>query len=259
MHDTTNNILKTLIVEDHPDSLNQLKSLLGQFREIHIIGEARDGKSAIELIRRCNPHLVLLDIQLPDMDGFDVLKSIRHEQEPAVIFITAYDKYAVQAFEFNGVDYLLKPVEKERLKKAIARIPNLKDISYARVMEAVKYLMEHKPKKIRFTIRKGDRLLVFPQEEVFYFKVEDRYLYLGTYENTFFYNSTLKQLEESLEPDLFLRVNKSSIISLDKIRCLKRDYLNRYRVILTDRNNTAIKVSRNCLSKLKEKLNNLLL
>jgi len=255
MNDLLETKLDTVIVEDHPDCLIQLKALLPGFPGICLIGEAGDGKSAIELIQRSKPHLVFLDIHLPDMDGFQVLKHISHE--PAVIFITAYHQYAVQAFEVNGVDYLLKPVSKERLERAINKVLQRSAAPYDAVLKTVQTLLSQKTKKIRFSIKRGDQLLVILQDQVFYFKVEDRYLYLCTYDKAFIYNSTLRQLEQSLDPELFLRINKSQIASLDKIRCLKRDYMNRYRVILQDKNNTALKISRKYLQQLKEKLDNL--
>jgi two-component system LytT family response regulator len=251
------NNLKAVIVEDHPDSLKQLKVLLSQFPQIQLAGEANDGTSALELICRCRPDLVFLDIHLPDMNGFQVLEKLPYE--PAIIFTTAYDQYAVKAFEVNSVDYLLKPVSKERLETAIARVMNLKTVSYTHVLKTLESLMYRKSKHIRFSIQKTDQLLVIPQEEVYFFEVKERYLYLCTYDSAFFYNATLKQLEESLDPDLFLRINKSNIVSLDKIRCLKRDYMNRYRLILKDKNSTKLKISRHCLKPLREKLDNLLL
>jgi two-component system LytT family response regulator len=214
-------------------------------------------QQALELICRSRPDLVFLDIHLPDMNGFQVLEKLPYE--PAVIFTTAYDQYAVKAFEVNSVDYLLKPVAKERLETAIARVMNLKTVSYSQVLKTLESLMNRKSKHIRFSIQKADQLLVIPQEEVYYFEVKERYLYLCTYDSAFFYNATLKQLEESLDPDLFLRINKSNIVSLDKIRCLKKDYMNRYRVILKDKNSTKLKISRHCLKPLREKLDNLLL
>ena len=251
------NNFNAVIVEDHPDSLKQLKVLLSQFPRVQLAGEASDGSSAIELICRCRPDLVFLDIHLPDMNGFQVLEKLPYE--PAVIFTTAYDQYAVKAFEVNSIDYLLKPVAKERLETAIARVLDLKSVSFTHALKTLESLMSRKNKHIRFSIQKADQLLVIPQEEVYYFEVKERYLYLCTYDSAFFYNSTLKQLEESLDPELFLRINKSNIVSLDKIRCLKRDYMNRYRVILKDKNSTKLKISRHCLKPLKEKLDNLLL
>lgn len=230
---------------------------MSQIPRVQLAGEAIDGISAIELIGRCRPDLVFLDIHLPDMNGFQVLEKLPYE--PAVIFTTTYDQYAVKAFEVNSVDYLLKPVAKERLETAIARVLDLKTVSFTHALKTLESLMNRKNKHIRFSIQKADQLLVIPQEEVYYFEVKERYLYLCTYDNAFFYNSTLKQLEESLDPKLFLRINKSNIVSLDKIRCLKRDYMNRYRVILKDKNSTKLKISRHCLKPLKEKLDNLLL
>ncbi len=262
MLETTLSPLTALIVEDHRDSLDQLKVLLDPFPNVEVVGEASTGQQAVRLVQGLQPDLLFLDIHLPDMDGFNILEQLSHR--PAVVFTTAHHQYALKAFDANGVDYLLKPITPERLEKAVHKVLQMKapapaqprEPSYRHIMEAVKTIMAEKNKKIRFSIQHGDRVLVVSQEDVFYFKAEDRYLFLCTFDGSFFYQSSLKKLEDSLDPETFVRINKSNIVSLDKVLCLKKDYLGRCRVILKDKKQTALKVSRGGLVKLREKLDN---
>jgi DNA-binding LytR/AlgR family response regulator len=242
-----------IIIEDNDDSLNRLKVLLKDFQQIRLVGEAARGKEAIELIQANKPDLLFLDIHLPDIDGFEVLKNL--DCNPAVIFTTAFNQYAVKAFEVNGIDYLLKPIQKERLKIAVQRATT-KNPTNNQLLEVVKYLLKEKEKRIRFSVQKGDQFLIIPQEDVFYFKSEDRYTFLCTRDNSFFYNSSLREPEQSLNPGMFFRINKSCIVSLDKIVKLKKDYMNRYKVVLSDPKGISLPVSRRCAGKLKEELNN---
>ncbi|MCP4218102.1 MAG: response regulator transcription factor [bacterium] len=247
--------IRTVIVEDNCDSLKRLKSMLPEFPFIHLMGEAQTGRTAVELIDSLLPDLVFMDIQLPDMDGFEILKTIGHE--PAVIFTTAFDQYALKAFDANSIDYILKPIKFERLAQALDKIQALKPKPLGRINEVINQIINEKNKKVRFSIPQNDEILIIPQEDVYYFKSEDRYLFLCTYNNSYFYNSSLKKLEQALDPALFIRIDKSYIVSLDKIKRLKRDYLKGYKVILKDKKSTSLKVSRNCLPKLKEQLDNL--
>lgn len=251
--------LSAVIVEDLEDSLNQLKGLLNTFPQVRVIGEASDGEHAIRLVQDLRPDLLFLDIHLPGMDGFEILERLSHH--PVVVFTTAHHGYALKAFDANGVDYLLKPIDRGRLEKALHKVFQMNAgtggaVPYNHIMEAVKAVMAEKTKKIRFSIQAGDRLLVVSQEEVFYFKAEDRYLFLCTFDDSFFYKSSLKELEESLDPDAYIRINKSIIISIDKILCLKRDYLGRFCVVLKDKKQTVLKVSRGRLADLREKFDN---
>ncbi len=254
MLDIAKDTITTLIVEDNPDACSHLKTLLKEFEEIKLLGEAGNGKKAIQFINRSRPDLIFLDIQLPDITGFDVLTALQHT--PAVVFTTAFDQYALKAFDVNGIDYLLKPVQLERLRVTIERVVQLKLRPKSQLMEIVDQILKERNKRVRFSVHQGDQILIIPQEELIYFKSDDRYLFLCTWDKNYFYNSSLKDLEKSLAPDYFCRINKSSIVSIDKIERLKKDYLSGYKVIMKDKDKTSLKVSRSCLPKLKKKLDN---
>jgi DNA-binding LytR/AlgR family response regulator len=248
------NRLDAVIIEDNEDSLSGLKTVLKDFQQVRLVGEAINGREAIELIRENKPDLLFLDIHLPDMDGFEVLKNV--DYCPAIIFTTAFDQYAIKAFEANGIDYLLKPIKKERLGIAIHRVISLKNTANHSLMEIIKHLLKEKNKKIRFSVQKEDQILIIPQEDVYYFKSEERYTFLCTFDKNYFYNSSLKELEQSLDQELFFRINRCYIVSLDKIVKLKKDYLKRYKVVLRNPPGTSLRVSRDRVLILKEKLNN---
>lgn len=243
---------KTVIVEDEMHSLDRLKTLLRDFEEIEIIGEAHDGESAIALLEELKPDLVFLDIQLPVYNGFDVLEQLSFH--PEVIFVTSYNDYAIRAFEENAVDYILKPTSKERLEVSIKRIVEKRGIQYDRILNLLKNRIF--PDYVnRFTVRIRDDILVIPGDNVYYFKAEDRYVFLGTMKNEYIYDSTLRELEESLDPQKFIRVSKSYIVSTDKILKFSKWFLGDYYLKLTDIKKTTIKIGRKYLPELRTKFN----
>jgi DNA-binding LytR/AlgR family response regulator len=130
--------ISTLIIEDNSESSKKLESLLKDFDEIRVVGEAQNGTEAVTLINKRKPDLVFLDIQLPGMDGFEVLQKIDHH--PLIIFVTAYQQYAVKAFEVNGIDYLLKPITKKCLERAVKRVINYNKTLDTKIMEVLEYI-----------------------------------------------------------------------------------------------------------------------
>jgi DNA-binding LytR/AlgR family response regulator len=244
--------IKAFIAEDEPHSLDRLKDLLGNFSELDIIGEARDGLKAIELIDEMKPELVFLDIKMPGASGFEVLEKIRHD--PMVIFVTAYDKYAIKAFDENAVDYILKPTSLERLSKAVkkARERNYRitDSDLARL----KLSLKHEDHIRRFVIKKGDEIQIIPESEAYYFKASDKYVFLHTKERQFFFDMSLKELDKVLDPQKFCRIHKSFIVAIDKIKKLKKWFHGEYLVEMKDLSESALKVSRNYKDNLNKKL-----
>ena len=242
--------VKTILVEDERHSLERLKSLLKNFSEIDIVGEALDGETAVSLIEEKQPDLVFLDIQLPVYNGFEVME--RLSCRPQVIFVTSYNQYAIKAFEENAVDYILKPTSKERLEKSIRRIRegNAPDQGLIDLLKN-RIFPEYQS---RFAVKLKDEIIIIPAEEVFYFKAQDRYVFLGTNDTEFIYDATLKQLEESLDPDRFVRIGKSTIVAIDKIDKLSKWFFGEYNLTLKDNKKTVFKVGRTYLPRIREKL-----
>ncbi len=244
--------IKTFIAEDEPNSMERLKELLQDFPELSVEGEAADGLQAIKSINRQKPDLVFLDIRMPGATGFEVLEKI--EANPMVIFVTAYDEYAIKAFEENAVDYILKPTSKERLSKAVKRVLDLNFRLDHMDLLRLKQSLKKDSYLHRFVVKKGDEIRIFPEEDVCYFKAQDKYVFLHTADKQYFYDLPLKELEEKLDPDRFCRIHRSHIVSLDKIKKIKKWFHSEYIVELKDDARTTLKVSRNYKSALQEKL-----
>ena len=242
--------LKTIIIEDELHSLERLKTLLANFNQIEIIGEAMDGESAINIINNMKPDLIFIDIELPEFNGFQVLEKLNHR--PSVIFVTSYNQYAIKAFEENAIDYILKPTSKERLEKSIKRVTEGKNIDNDKILQ----LLENKifrNYQERFTIKIGDEILLIPQEKVYYFKAESRYVFLGSLEKEYIYDSTLKELSDILDPQKFIRASKSYIVAIDKIEKFSKWFLGDYVIKLKDKKKTSVKIGRKFLPDLREK------
>lgn len=242
--------IKTILVEDERHSLERLKSLLEDFSGIDIVGEAMDGETAVALINERVPDLVFLDIQLPVYNGFEVLE--RLVVRPQVVFVTSYNQYAIKAFEENAVDYILKPTSKERLEKSIRRVsegitPDADLVALLKSRIFPEYLH-------RFAVKLKDEITIIPAEDVFYFRAQDRYVFLGTAGTEFIYDATLKQLEVSLDPKQFIRISRSVIVAIDKIDKLSKWFFSEYNLTLKDNKKTVFKVGRTYLPRLREKL-----
>ncbi|HQO12315.1 MAG TPA: LytTR family DNA-binding domain-containing protein [Petrotogaceae bacterium] len=245
-------VMKTFVVEDEPHSLSRLKTLLSEIQEISIIGQADNGIQAVSEINKLRPELVFMDINLPGKNGFEVISAL--EYRPKIIFITAYQEYAIKAFEENAVDYLLKPISLERLQSAVNKVIQSNKTLEDNVINIIKKYMNSEKYLTRFSIKLEDEILILNQQDVFYFKAEDKYVFLCTYDKEYYYDNTLKNLEELLDPSVFLRIHKSYIVSISKIERLKKWFLSEYSVELSDKAKSSLKVGRNFLPGLKDKL-----
>jgi DNA-binding LytR/AlgR family response regulator len=242
--------LKTVLVEDEIHSLERLKSLLKDFDRIDVIGESSDGETAVTLIEELKPDLLFLDIQLPVYNGFEILERLSYN--PYVIFITSYNQYAIKAFEENAIDYLLKPTSKERLEKSIERITTTENVDSEKLVKLLKSRVF--PEYLcRFSVRLGDDILIFPEDKIYYFKADNKSLFLGTQSKEFLYDTTLKELENSVDPEKFIRASKSYIVAVDKISGFSKWFLGDYHVKLSDKNKTSVKIGRKYLPDFRKK------
>ncbi|MCP4726573.1 MAG: response regulator transcription factor [bacterium] len=242
--------LRTVLVEDEIHSLERLKSMLKDFSSIDIVGESSDGETAVKLIDELKPDLLFLDIQLPVYNGFEVLEMLTYK--PDVIFITSYNQYAIKAFEENAVDYLLKPTSKERLQKSIDRISTDRNVDDLKLVKLLKSRIF--PEYIcRFSVKFGDDIFIIPEDRVLYFKADNKNLFLGTQDREFLYDSTLKELENNLDPEKFLRANKGCIVAVEKVSGFSKWFLGEYHLKLKDKNKTSVKVGRKYLPVFRNK------
>lgn len=202
--------IRTLIVDDEELARKRLIGLLEPYKDIEIVGEAEDGEKAIEKIEELEPELVFLDIQMPVCSGIEVAASLRSEG-PNLIFCTAYDQYAIEAFEVHAVDYLLKPVSRSRLAKSLERIQKGEKTAKS-VNEAVRQVTP-----TRFLGKRGNRFKVIPQEAVLYFWAEGGITQLWSGDEYYWMDPNLTELEERLEGAGFSRISRQALINLDGV------------------------------------------
>lgn len=243
--------LRTVIVEDEAPSLELLKSMLSEFDDIELVGEAHDGPDGVKLIDKVKPDLAFLDIQLPVFTSIEILQKIKHH--PFIVFITAYDEYAIKAFEANAVDYLLKPTTKERLQEAIHRVQQ-RHLKFQDILSVMENIIDKKRFQDRFAVKIGDEILLIPAEDIFWFHAEDKYVFIHTYDQEYLIDETLKNLEEYLDPKQFIRIHKSVIINSKKINRIKRVLNGQYVVQLNDSRRSKFDIGRTFLSHIRERL-----
>jgi two-component system, LytTR family, response regulator len=207
--------LRTLVVDDEEPARQRLRQLLAGNMEVDIVGEAEDGLQAIERVQELTPDLVLLDIQMPGCSGLEVAASLARPR-PAIIFCTAYDQYAVDAFELHAVDYLLKPVNRARLQAALNRVREARGIDREHHLDYVTRSEGVAP--ARFLARKGPRYRIIPRQEVLAFTFHEGLTRLHTATEQLWMQPTLAALARRLEGDTFFQVSRSAIVSLDAVR-----------------------------------------
>jgi DNA-binding LytR/AlgR family response regulator len=207
--------IRTLIVDDEQPARDRLRQLLAGESEVDIVGEAEDGVQAIERVAELTPELVLLDIQMPGCSGLEVVTSLPRPR-PAIIFCTAYDQYAVDAFELHAMDYLLKPVNRARLHSAIQRMRDVRRIDREHQLDDVTRGQSLAP--ARFLARKGPRFRVVPRQDVVAFTFHEGLTRLHTATEQLWMQPTLAALARRLDRESFFQVSRNAIVSLDAVR-----------------------------------------
>jgi two-component system LytT family response regulator len=227
-------VLKILIADDEAPARERLKGFLSQNESVELVGEAEDGIRAVELIEENRPDLVLLDIQMPRLDGFGVIKML--ENPPLVIFITAYDEYAIQAFEVNAIDYLLKPFTQVRLERAIEKAAQelSRKTDYNTRLEGLfKTLSDQKRHLERIAVRSQGKILVVDVDKIDTFAAESGQVSVVIGEKRYLSNYTLNELQERLNPETFFRAHRSAIVNLTKVREIIPWFAGSYKIKLT--------------------------
>jgi len=242
--------LRTLVVDDESLARDRLVGFLRALDGVQVIGEARDGLEALELIERERPALVFLDVQMPGMDGFEVLKALHHPL-PHVVFATAYDEYAIRAFEVDAVDYLLKPLVRARVEEAVARARTRLSQGPAQSLDRV---LRERPYLSQVPLSVAKRILIVPAAEIMWFGVEFRLVYAHTRERGFMTNFTLRELEERLDPAQFFRAHKSALVNLAHVREIVPTASGRYALVMRDDATTHVALSRTQARELRDRL-----
>ena len=244
--------LKTVIVEDEELARNLLKSFLKSLDNIEIIGECENGFQGVKAINELQPDLVFLDIQMPKITGFEMLELLEHK--PHIIFATAYDQYALKAFEYNAADYLLKPYSKDRLSEAVDKV--VERIQKEGAISDVADKVSDFPKEEyldRIVVKDRHKIHISPVDQVRYIESMDDYVMIYTTEGRYMKQKTMKYFESTLNPKDFIRIHRSYIVKVDEINEIQQYEKESYIVILHDK--TKLKVSKTGYKNLKEALN----
>ncbi len=221
--------LRVVVVEDEPAARRLLVRLLSAHADIRVVGECRHGREAVSVIRSTRPHLVFLDVRMPELDGFEVIDAVGIDEMPPVVFITAFDDYAVRAFDIQALDYLVKPFSDARFQTTLQRArQRLGELAAAG--------------SNRFVVKLGSRSEVVTTDEIEWIEAQDYYALIHVGEAAHLVRRSIRSLETQLDPRRFARVNRSSIVNLDGVRQLERR--SDGRVTVTLRGGTVLPVSR---------------
>jgi two-component system LytT family response regulator len=244
--------MNVLIVDDEPLARAGMRILLEEEPAITAIAEARNGGEAVEIVRARRPDLLLLDVQMPEMDGFGVLKALGVEHMPPVIFVTAHDKYAIQAFEVNAIDYLLKPVTRERFAQALARVRervSTQGLDNQHVLSLLQQLSAPPRFLARVALRSAGKISFVNIEDVLYVQAAENYVQLHLKTARHLLHVPIATLESSLDPQTFLRIHRSLIVNVRHIQELETGPHGEYLVVL--RNGVRLQSSRSYHEKIK--------
>ncbi|GJM34925.1 MAG: DNA-binding response regulator [Saprospiraceae bacterium] len=223
-------IIRAIIVDDEWLSRKRLHQLLEPYEDIRVIGQCRDGKEAIEQIQQMEPDLIFLDVQMPELDGFGVLKQLSLKQPPEIIFTTAFDQYAIKAFEVAAIDYLLKPFDDERLKESLSRVRNRLNMVqtsgfHQQLLQLVQsYQQKSGDQLYSLEIKEKGRSLNLPIESIYYIKSDGNYVALHTKDRKYLYRITLSTIMEQFPTGEFLRIHRSYVINMRYVK--SHHYLN---------------------------------
>ncbi|MCE7043707.1 LytTR family DNA-binding domain-containing protein [Dyadobacter sp. CY312] len=238
--------LKTILIDDESLALSRLRRLLEKHPEtFQIVSEAQNGGEGLAQINKYQPDLIFLDIEMPILNGFEMLSKLN--RMPMVVFSTAFDQYAIRAFEENSVDYLLKPVENDRLLKTIDKLRNMPLAGNTSVHNPyadnlLRLLEEMKPRKEIFSlsVKTGDRILLIQLTEITHFEAEEKYVFLNTLDGQkYLLSYTLTSLEEKL-PDHFLRISRAGIVNSHHIKEIQKHFNGKFTILMRDRKSSQL-------------------
>ncbi len=239
---------RTLIVDDEPLARERLRALLSSEPDFEVLGECSDGRSALEAILRDVPDVVFLDVQMPEMDGFEVLSMVGDQASPRVVFVTAYDQFAVRAFDVHAVDYLLKPFDKERFGTALGRLRSrLKEGQKDEIATRLRGLLwEMRPESRipeRLAVKSAGRIVLVNVCDIDWVESADNYVELHVGNETHLLRETMTVIEGRLNPRNYVRINRSTLVNVTRVKELQPLFHGDYAVILAD--GTRLSLSRN--------------
>jgi DNA-binding LytR/AlgR family response regulator len=251
-------IIRSLIVDDEKFSRVSLKKLLKPYPHIEVIDEAADGVQAIEKIEAKKPDLVFLDIQMPGLNGFEVLRALTISPKPLVVFVTAFDQYAVKAFEVNAIDYLLKPIDENRLKLTIDKVIEKGRVAaeeYEKIRQFILHLERPKQSLPHIPLRRGRKIVLMNPSDIHYLKSEQGVTIVVTQTGEYWASYSLAEMEGILDEHMFFRTHRSTIINLNRIKEIVPAQSGVYDVYLNDQARTCVPLSRDRARVLRERYN----
>jgi two-component system, LytTR family, response regulator len=249
--------LTTLIVDDEPLARERLLGLLSNETDIEVLGQCRDGEEAVSAIHERHPDLVLLDVEMPRMDGFEVIDTVGPERMPMVIFVTAYDQHAIKAFQVRALDYLLKPFDRDRFSDALQRARTQIESQTngdlgKRLLALMKDLKRDAPKTDRLVVKSGGRLFFLRADEIDWIEAAGNYVRLHVGTQSHLLRETMTAIEARLDPERFFRIHRCRIVNVERIQEMQPWLNGEYSVVL--RTGVRLTLSRGYREKLQEKL-----
>jgi two-component system LytT family response regulator len=262
--DTSRKKIKAMIVDDEPIARRNIRALLSGDPSVEIVGETGSGARAVKLIHAAPPDLLFLDVQMPEMSGFDVLKKIDISKIPAIIFVTAYDQYALRAFEVQALDYLLKPFDDERFAVALERAKSQIEQRQAASLkgkllallegEAERKQEQPKPEYAeKFLIKSASRIFFVKADEIDWIEAADYYVCLHVGNQSHLLRESMSELETKLDPEKFLRIHRSTIVNLSRVSAVQTNPGGEYALVLED--GTSLRLSRSRHEQIERILN----
>jgi two-component system, LytTR family, response regulator len=231
--------IRTLIVDDEPLARERLRTLLADRASFVVVGECANGGEAVDALRTDRPELLFLDVQMPELDGFEVLEAIDPDEWPAVVFVTAYDRYALKAFDVHALDYLLKPFDRPRFERALGRAESeLRERrapggADSRIVALLDTLRRERRRPPRLVVRTGGRIFFVNVSEIDWIEAAGNYVNVHVGAATHLLRDTMKHLERELAGERFARLHRSAMVNLDRIREL-RQTADGWEVVLAD-------------------------
>jgi len=235
--------MRVLVADDEELARVRIRELLADVPDVTVVGEAENGLRAVEMTSELDPDVIILDIQMPGMDGFEVVEALT--RVPLVIFATAFDEYAIKAFEVNSIDYLLKPISRERLEEAIDRARSLLDDTPELDDRMAKLAGLIRTREVRrLPVLKGKKIVLVDMDDIVWIGVEDELVFVHTRAEKYMTNATMTELEERLDSLVFFRSHRSSIVNLNHVREIVPWFGGKFKIVVADDARSELVLSR---------------
>lgn len=251
--------IRAIIVDDEPLARERIRTLLAPESDFEILAECENGDEAIDAVERLAPDLVFLDVQMPAVDGFDVLAALDQERLPSVVFVTAYDQYAVRAFEVHALDYLLKPFDSGRFSRALERARKQVDqaragLARTELIELINDMKSEQRARKKLLVKTEGKVIFVPTERIVWIEAAGNYVRIHTRDDLFLMRETMSGIERRLPLDRFVRIHRSTMVNFDDIKELLPTFNNEFMVVL--RSGEKLKLSRKYRPELEQRLGN---